>query len=152
MLPLLVSVPLKHGLQLFAPQSLSQVTFMFCPVFFFFKIDLFIYGCAGSLLPRAGLLQLQQADFSLQWLLLLQSTHVRESRLSSCSSRVPQYLWRMGLVAVSYVGSSWTRDQICVCCIGRRILYHQATREALVQSLCTWSVGELWSTESQSRM
>ena len=28
-------------------------------------------------------------------------------------------------------GSSWTRDQTCVSCIGKQILYHWATREAL---------------------
>ena len=27
-------------------------------------------------------------------------------------------------------GSSWPRDGICVCCTGRQILYHWATREA----------------------
>ena len=35
-----------------------------------------------------------------------------------------------GLVAPQHVGSSWTRDQTCVPCIGRRITYHWATREA----------------------
>ena len=34
-------------------------------------------------------------------------------------------------VAISYSKvSSWTRDQTCVSCIGRRILYHWTTREA----------------------
>ena len=42
-----------------------------------------------------------------------------------------QSLWRMGLVAPRHVGSSWTRDQTRVPCIGRRILNHCATREAL---------------------
>ena len=30
-----------------------------------------------------------------------------------------------------HVGSLWTRDQTCVSCVGRWILYHWATREAL---------------------
>ena len=41
-----------------------------------------------------------------------------------------QQLWLWGLVAPSYVGSSWTRDWNCVFCFGRWILYHWAPREA----------------------
>ena len=37
----------------------------------------------------------------------------------------------MVLVAPRHVGSSWIRDQTCVSCFGRQILYHWATREAL---------------------
>ena len=36
----------------------------------------------------------------------------------------------MGLVALQHVGSSRTRVWIWVSCIGRRVLYHWATREA----------------------
>ena len=36
----------------------------------------------------------------------------------------------MGLVASQHVGSSWTRDQTHISCIGRWILYHSTTREA----------------------
>ena len=43
-----------------------------------------------------------------------------------------QWLWRMGLVAPQHVGSSWTRARTHVSCIGRRILNHWATREALL--------------------
>ena len=39
-------------------------------------------------------------------------------------------------VAISYSRvSSWPRDQICVSCIGRRILHHWATQEALILHL-----------------
>ena len=107
-----------------SPKPFISYFYMFCPVFFFSKISFFLCGCAGSLMPCSGPLQLRQADFSLQWLLLQQSTRVRERRLGRCSSWAPQYLWRPGLVALSYVGSSWTRDQICVCCIRGRILCH----------------------------
>ena len=41
-----------------------------------------------------------------------------------------QYLWCMGLAAPWHVRSSWTRNRTHVSCIGRRILYHWATREA----------------------
>ena len=43
-------------------------------------------------------------------------------------------------VAPWHVGSSWTRDRTCVSCIGRWILYHRATREAL-SSLYKCSIG-----------
>ena len=42
-----------------------------------------------------------------------------------------QWLWRAGLVAPRHVGSSRTRARTRVSCIGRRILNHCATREAL---------------------
>ena len=46
-----------------------------------------------------------------------------EHRLSTCG---PQ-----ALVALWHVRSYWARDWTCVSCIGSRILYHWATREAL---------------------
>ena len=39
-------------------------------------------------------------------------------------------LWLMGLVALRHVGSSQTRAQTRVPCIGRQILNHCATRDA----------------------
>ena len=50
--------------------------------------------------------------------------------LSSCGTWA-QRLWRMGFVALQHVGSSWIRDGTGVPCIGRQILYHGTTREAL---------------------
>ena len=35
----------------------------------------------------------------------------------------------MGLAALQYVRSSWTRDRACVLCIDRQVLYHWITRE-----------------------
>ena len=43
----------------------------------------------------------------------------------------PQSLWRMDLVVQRHVESSWTRVQTRVSCVGRQILYHRATGEAL---------------------
>ena len=37
--------------------------------------------------------------------------------------------WYTGSVALWHVGSSWTRDQILVSCIGRRLLNHWTTRK-----------------------
>ena len=53
----------------------------------------------------------------------------------------------MGLVAPQYMGSSQTRTQTCVFCIGRQILYHGAHKEAqgsghLRSSLSSW--GATW--------
>ena len=42
----------------------------------------------------------------------------------------------MGLVAPQHVGSSWTRDQTHVSCIGRKILYYWATWKVLDAQLC----------------
>ena len=55
--------------------------------------------------------------------------------LSCCGAQAPdaqaQQLWLTGLVAPRHVGSSQTRARTRVPCIGRQILYHCATREAL---------------------
>ena len=72
-----------------------------------------------------GLLSSCSAGFSLQWLLLLQST----------GSRAQARLWHMGLAAPWHVQSSRTSDQACVPCIGRRVLSHWAIREVLIAPL-----------------
>ena len=77
-----------------------------------------------------GYSSLRRAGFSLQRLLLLRSTGSRHAGSSSCGTQAQQ-LWRMGLVALRHVGSSWTRVCTHVPCIGRRILNHCATREPL---------------------
>ena len=87
--------------------------------------------------PRRGYSSLRCVGFSLWWLLLLR---LQSTGSSSCGtwaqqlwlagSRVQaQQLWRMGLVALQHVGSSQTRAQTRVPCIGKRILNHCATRE-----------------------
>ena len=43
-----------------------------------------------------------------------------------------QHVWHMDSVALLYMGSSQTRGQTHVSCIGRWILHHWATREVLV--------------------
>ena len=54
---------------------------------------------------------------------------------SRCGAQAPdaqaQQLWLTGLVAPRHVGSSQTRARTRVPCIGRQILNHRATREAL---------------------
>ena len=133
-------------------------------LFFFFLINLFIYlfifGCVGSSLLCAGCLlvavsggysptSLRCSGFSLSWLLLLQTTGSRRAGFSSCgtwaqqlwlagSRAQAQQLWRTGLVAPWHVGSSRARARTRVPCIGRRILNHCATREALAN--CLWQM------------
>ena len=114
----------------------------------FFFINLFILGCVGSLLLRAGFLQLPRVGATL--CCGAQASHcggfsccgarALERRLSSygtltqqlwlAGSRVQaQQLWRTGLVALRHVGSSRTRARTCVPCIGRQFLKQCATRE-----------------------
>ena len=77
----------------------------------------------------------QCGGLSLQWLLLWQGAGPRAwglQQLQFLGSRAQaQRLWHTGLVAPRYVESFWARDRTCVSCIGRWILHHSATREAL---------------------
>ena len=126
-------------------QSVCPYTWSESLSFFFFNfIYLFIFGCVGpSLLHEGfslvaasgGYSSLQCMGFSLRWLLLLQSTGPRCMGFSSCGTRAQQ-LWRTGLVAPQHVGSSRTRARTRVPCIGRWILNHCATREALKWVSC----------------
>jgi len=90
--------------------------------------------------------QLQRAGFSLWWLLVLWSTGSRAHRLQQFwhtgsvvvfpGSRAQALrLWCTGWVSPWHVGSSRTRDQTHVTCIGRQTLYHYTTREAPKWSL-----------------
>ena len=84
--------------------------------------NIFIFGCAGSLLLCAGF-RLWQAGATLPcsigascggwWFLLFQSTGSKALRL--------QYLWHTDLADPKHVESSQTRDQTCVPSIGRWI-------------------------------
>ena len=101
-------------------EQIYFVLFLLLLLLVFFKNSfvfyLFIFGCIGSSLLRAGFLQLQRAE--------------------------AQQLWRTGLVAPRHVGSSQIRDQTRVPCTGRRILNHCATREVPAVA-CLCSVGDL---------
>ena len=72
--------------------------------------------CAGHSSSRCAGLSLSQP-------LLLRGTGSR---------RTGSVVWLTGLVAPWHVGSSQTRARTCVPCIGRQILNHCATREALL--------------------
>ena len=99
-------------------------------LFFFFKFNLFIYGCVESSFLCEGSPQLRQVG----------ATPHRGARashhrgLSRCGAQAPdaqaQQLWLTGPVAPRHVGSSQTRARTRVPCIGRQTLNHCATREA----------------------
>ena len=77
-------------------------------------LSLVVASAGFSLLPCAG--------FSLRSLLFLQNTGSRCAGFSSCGS------WALELRlsscgAPQHVGSSWTRDQTRVPCVGRWILF-----------------------------
>ena len=122
---------------------------LFCSIsffFFFFKhyfylFILFIYGCVGSSFLCEGFLQLRQAGATLHRGARASHYH----GLSCCGAQVPdaqaQQLWLTGLVAPRHVGSSQTRAQTRVPCIGRQTLNHRATREALFNQFW-WSLSK----------
>ena len=106
-----------------------------CLIFFFLILFLFIYlftyGCAGSSPLCEGFLQPRQAGATLHR--GARACHYRG--LSCCGAQAPdaqaQQLWLTGPAAPRHVGSSQTRARTRVPCIGRQILNHCATREAL---------------------
>ena len=106
----------------------------------FFK---FIFGCVGSLSLHASFLQLRRVGATLRCsvrashcggfsccrarALGTQASVVVAHGLSSCGARAQ--------LLHGHVGSSRTRAQTRVPCIGRRILNHCATREAPINVL-----------------
>ena len=125
----------------FYPTVTSHVPFFFSYLSIYLSIYLWlrwVFVAVHRLFSscgEGGYSSLRCVDFSLQWLLLLWSTGSRRAGsvivacgLSSCGSRAQQ-LWRMGFIAPRHLGSSRTRDQTRVPCIGGRILNHCATRE-----------------------
>ena len=96
-----------------------------------FFLNLFIYGCVGSSFLCEGFLQLWQVGATLH----CGAWAFHYCGLSCCGAQAPdaqaQQLWLTGPVAPRHVGFSQTRAQTRVPCIGRQILNHCATREAL---------------------
>ena len=103
----------------------------FCFKINFIFIYLFIFGCVWSSFLCEGFLWLWGAGATLNH--GARAFHCRG--LSCCGAQAPdaqaQQLWHTGLVAPRHVGSSQTRAQTRVPCIGRQILNHCAAREAL---------------------
>ena len=108
-------------------------------IFNLIKLINLFFGCVGSSLLCTGFLYLQRV-WSSHCGGLLRNTGSRRVGFSSCamwaqqlwlagSRAQAQQLWCTGLVALWHVGSSRTRDQTPVPCVGRQILNHCATRE-----------------------
>ena len=116
-----MSIP-PSSLELWKRKAFSLLTDMHI---WLFMAVLGLRGCVGFCLAVA---RRSCSLVVMWWLLLLQSMGPRVHGLSSCSTWAQQ-MWCTGLVALWRVGSSQTRDQTCVSCIGRRILYHWATKE-----------------------
>ena len=90
-----------------------------------------VFVAARAFLQLQGLgaaLQLRCAGLSLQRLPLVQSMGSRPRSLQQlrflASRSQAQWSWRLGLAALWHMGSSRTRDQSHVSCIGRQVLYH----------------------------
>ena len=119
---------------------------------FFFRlfIYLFIFGCTASLSSQDEWV-LQYVGFSLQQLLLLQSTGSRHKGFSSCSSGTHQ-LWCMSFSCPWRVESSWTRDQTCVPCIGRWTLNPlDLNTGSTVSPCCLWNLSSsIWGIKPVS--
>ena len=99
--------------------------------FIFWLCWVFIAVCGLCLVAMSrNYSSLQCMGVSLWWLLLLQSTGSRCMGFRNCGAWA-QLLRCINLVALRHVGSSWTRDQACVPCIGRQILIHWAIRQVL---------------------
>ena len=95
-----------------------------------------------------GYSSLRCAGFSLRWLLFV-AENGPQARGLQCGTRAQQLwlmgcrvqaqlLWCTGLVAPWHVGSSRTRAQTRVPCIGRQILNHCATREVPALFFSVW--------------
>ena len=124
--------------------------FYFIIYLFFWLHWVFVAAHGLSLVAvSGGYSSLPCAGFSLRWLLLLRSMGSRHAGFSSCGMQAQQLwlagcraqaqqLWRTSLVATRHVGSSRTRAQTCVPCIGRRILNRCATREEPVIFLSSY--------------
>ena len=132
-------IKLKNGLHFFLNK--------FIYLFYFWLRWVFVAARGLSLVAASGGYSLLRcAGFSLWWLLLLQSTGSRRTGFSSCGTWASvavacglsscgmraQQLWHTGLVAPWHVGSSRTRAQTRVPCLGRWTPNHCATREVLV--------------------
>ena len=121
---------------------LKNYLFIYLFIYFWLSWVFVAVHRLSLVVASGGYSLLRCAGFSLLCLLLLRSTGSRRAGFSSCGTWAQQ-LWltgsraqtqqlrRMGLVAPRHVGSSWTRARTRVPCIGRRILNHCATMEAL---------------------
>ena len=113
-----------------------QIRFHVCLascLFFFSFVSFFaVLGCGlFSSCSERGPSPSWCTGFLMQWLLL------RSTGSSAGSEAVAPRFQGTGSVLPQQVGPSQIRDRTCDPCIGRRILYHWATREAPGEVLTT---------------
>ena len=140
-----LSIPFQPWHRLSQPLAFLKNLFI---LFIYFWLRWVFIAARGppSVAVCGGYSLLRWVGFSSRWLLPLWSTGSRRMGFSSCGTRA-QELWLVGIVAPRHVGSSWTRVQTRVPCIGRWIPNHCATREALPLAFlksCTWSMNHCW--------
>ena len=136
----LVSYPKNH-----CCASIKELTILFYfLIFLFIYFYLFIFGCDGSRCcawtfsscSERGLLFIAVRGLLTVVASLVAEHGLQAHRLQQLwftdSRAQAQQLWRIGLVAPRHVGSSQTRARTRVPRIGRQILNHCTTREALI--------------------
>ena len=132
---LFLYIELFQSVQFSGSQCMQDSLYIYIYFFFFFALGLRCCAWAFSSCGERGLLFV-----AVHRLLIGVASLVAEHRLQApglqqlwhMGSRVQdQQLWRTGLVAPQHVGSSRTRAQTRVPCIGRQIPNHCPTREAL---------------------
>ena len=118
---------------IFSPFHISSLWLKKINLFIYFRLCwVFIALCRLSLGSASRRYSLSLcASFSLMWLLFCLSTGSRHSGFIRSSAWALQ-LWCTGLAALRHVGSSWTRDQTCVPCIGKQIPIYCYSREVLI--------------------
>ena len=96
--------------------------------------------CCGAQAPGHVCSSSWCTGFSL-WCLFLCGAqapgHVRSAVETPRPRARAQYLWLTGFIAPQPVGSSWTTDRTPVSCVGRQILNHWTTKEALCVHACS---------------
>ena len=114
--------PRKEGLAL--GFSVCRYILLFTYLIFGCAEPSLLQGLSSSSRKRGLLSSCGAVSFCPSWVLGVWTSAVaaRGSVLAG-----PQ-LWSRGLVVLRHVGSSWTRNGARVSCIGRRTLYHGATR------------------------
>ena len=132
-------------------------------LFFIFTLAVLVLHCylqAFSSCGKQGLIfvAVHSHSFSLTWLLLLWHLDSGAHRLQYCGlqaqelqpvgSRVwARQLWHVSSLAPCHVGSSQTRDETHVLCIGRWILNHWTTRESQASNLFFFKFSNHRNTE-----
>ena len=102
------------------PSSLGK-TFYFC-IYLFYRLAVLALRCFVQAFSRCS-------EQRLPFVVLCGVLIMVASLVAKHSVRASVVV-ALGLVALRYVGSSWTRDRTCVPSIARQILNHWTTREA----------------------